>query len=214
MRNYKSTRIKHLMLSGKIMFCGILIILSSCKYELEKVEYDTFISKEEFIAKLKGEYTVTLIQNSKTNGNVNFRVTLLKDSIVQYYEYGNGNYSLLCKLNDSIICKLPIFENFGVWTIKEINNKLILEERDYCNHLNRYEILINSCNYNGAGITYGDWGWPLGPKSWVFADITLVNENITLISNKFILRNLGSKSSIECDMKVNDYNLYFQLTSK
>jgi hypothetical protein len=183
----------------------------SCKEKENEVEYDTYISTEDFIKQLKGEWIVYRIHREQHQpGGEVIWISLYGDS-VQYSsspDFANHTYHP----GDSDLCILPYIQNFSTWTILERDNNLILETRDYCGNSNTYNIDIGYCHYNGKiMITSGGVTHPLPQKSWIYAGIGLENPDTTVMFDEFILKLTDFIAPLNCRIVENNFWSDFEL---
>ena len=88
------------LLSISLSFTALMtiLVLSACKKEKEDQD---FISREEFISQLKGEWTVTSFKNYCPNANLGCEIKVINDS-VQYWGWGSGKK--MYSKSDPILC--------------------------------------------------------------------------------------------------------------
>jgi hypothetical protein len=201
----------HRLIVFACMLLAMVLGQSSCKEKENEVEYDTYLSTEDFIKLMEGEWKVYSIHREEHHpGGVVISIFLL-DDIIQYNsspDFTDHFYSP----GDSALCTLPYIENFGTWTILEKDNNLILETRDYCAHSNTYNMRIGYCHYNGKiEVTSGGLTYPLPPKSWIFAGIRLVNADTTIMFDEFVLKLTDFFAPINCRVVENNYWNDFEL---
>jgi hypothetical protein len=189
--------------ASAFMVFGMILMQNSCIKQAN--EESTYISREDFIDKLAGDWIVHGIQREQdlVGGNT-ILIWLSGDSVL--YRSSPDYIDHYYHTDDSLFCTLPYIQNFRKWTITENNNDLILKTKDYCGDSTNYNINIDSCFYNKDMWVSGTWGPYLLPaKSWIFAQLNLVNPDTTIIFYEFILQGTGPDANISCTIVENNY---------
>jgi hypothetical protein len=171
-----------------VMLLAILI-QGACKKETvadpmtdEELSY---ISRNEFMSKLQGEWSFKYLQYGTWSGvypNINYNsctISFTRDSCMIQW---TASYPQIYPLNDPILCTLPHVENIQKnWTITNSNDDLMLKTIFWCSgDTVTYEISFSNYRY---GLTKD---WLTGKKfrsNQLSADIQLINSETIILNN-------------------------------
>jgi hypothetical protein len=160
-----------------------LLIQSGCKKETETAEELSYISREDFMSKMEGEWLVASFGHRRVFTDERLEIYLMEDS-VQYNVYP-ANTSTMYSIDDSVLCTLNEIENIQYWTISGKSNNLSLVKQDLCDNTKTYNIIFSNYRYSL------ETGYFTGKKTrtnTIWADIQLVSpyDTITLIGFNLI----------------------------
>jgi len=137
-----------------------------------------YLSREEFIYKMTGEWQVITLNHAVTPNNpVWVEIQVYEDGI--YYRTADGDHTY--RIYDTILCTLPHMEKIQNWTITENNNDLFLETRDLCGVIKNYKIEFSNYQY------HTEWG-RREDIDGIDADIYLAGPDTLITFYNFSLR--------------------------
>lgn len=171
---------------------AILFFVALTFYACHKGEY-TYISRNDFINKLKGEWYVSWY--STESPEVTFHMMAVYNDSLHCFTYIDlEEVKTSYSLDDSSFCTFPDVVNMQNWTITNDHKNLFLESIDLCGNEKNYQ--MNYDNYRYSFLT----------KDQIFADMSLSNADTTLILSIFtIFTWSGSPDEINFEFSASDY---------
>ena len=160
-----------------------ILIQGACKKETNADpmtdEELSYISREEFMSKLQGEWSASYFQHatwSYVDSLINYQyvnISFTKDSCqIQW----TASYPQIYPLNDPILCTLPYMGNIQNWTIINSNDDLILKTQYWCSgNIVTYKISFSNYRY---GLTKDLLTGKKSRTNQIFANIQLIKSQM------------------------------------